>query len=1090
MIATLGLGEVWSAPRLSLRRSQWRLAVAALAVVAVLVAGSSVSMPTAAPTPRVGTAPQRAAWPEGLEQAARAALGAEAYAVARDGRSGTWRADNPAQSLAATFAPSGVTVTPAGPSGGERALDLRYTGAGRGTQLTAAPAATIVSAGARVEYRRGAIVEWYANDERGIEQGFTLAERPPGPGPLTVEMALSGGLQATLVGDGVDFAGPDDTPVLRYDGLVVRDAAGRELPAHMALAQENLQLVVDDRAATYPVVIDPVITNQQAKITSPTPTTNQWFGNAVAISGDTAVIGAPFEDGAAGANTGAAYVFVRSGVAWSFQNKLTAPDAAAGDEFGWSVAMSENTLIIGSPLDVVGAVTGAGSAYVFVRPVTSWNFQAKLTADVPADDNFGVSVAVSGDVAAVGAAWDDRPAGFASGAAYVFARAGTAWSQQARLLSAIPAESARFGESVAVAGETVLVGAPFEAAAAGEPRQGAVYVYVRSGVTWTQQARLLAADGVLSGQFGFSMSLSPPTVLIGAPGANGTGAAYVFVGSGSSWSQQAKLQASDAAVGDNYGAAVGLSGDTAVVGAPNDNTDFGSRTGSVYAYERAGTAWDGENKLMPDDPGANEQFGTSVAVSGATAVVGVPHDATTVGTDAGSAYVFVPDPILDVSDATVVEGDAGTTTLSFTVTRSDPRGTASVEAHTADGTATAPSDYGPIGKTLVFTSGQRSKAVSVVVNGDTQHEDDEALFLVLSNAAGANIDDGVGQGTITNDDAEPVPATLTVADVTVGEGDPAVFTITRSGSTLGTTTVEVSTEDGSASAPDDYDPVATTVSFGPGDSSATVTVQGADDTADEPDENFLLRLANVVGGVIGDGAAVGTLVDDDDPAATLAIDDHSVGEGDSGSVELTFTVTRSGSTTGTATVHYETADGTAVAPGDYVAAAGDLTFADGVATQTVSVDVVGDTADEADESFTVVLSAPTGAVLSDASGAGTIVDDDAPPPPTCDGQVATIVGTSGNDSLSGTAGPDVIVALGGNDTVNGGRGNDVVCGGPGTDKLRGQGGGDRLFGEAGADRLYGGGGNDALDGGTESDNCDGDAGTDTATSCESVVDVP
>ncbi len=196
---------------------------------------------------------------------------------------------------------------------------------------------------------------------------------------------------------------------------------------------------------------------QIAKLTSGDAATNDEFGYSVAISGDTAVVGAPYDDDA-GSDSGSAYVFVRSGASWSQQAKLTAGDAAAGDEFGYSVAISGDTAMVGAYADDDGG-SESGSAYVFVRSGASWSQQAKLTAgDAAADDWFGFSVAISGDTAVAGANGDDD-AGAYSGSAYVFVRSGASWSQQTKLTAGDAAADNEFGYSVAISGDTAVVGA-------------------------------------------------------------------------------------------------------------------------------------------------------------------------------------------------------------------------------------------------------------------------------------------------------------------------------------------------------------------------------------------------------------------------------------------------------------------------------------------------------------------------------------------------------------------------------------------------------------------------------------------------------
>jgi hypothetical protein len=314
--------------------------------------------------------------------------------------------------------------------------------------------------------------------------------------------------------------------------------------------------------------------SQQAKLTASDATAGDQFGWSVALDGSAAVVGAP------GNKAGAAYVFVRSRGEWSQQAKLTASDATAGDQLGFSAALDGSAAVVGAP----GKNSKAGAAYVFVRSRGEWSQQAKLTAsDATSGDFFSNAVAVSGSTAVVGA----ELANSTAGAAYVFVRSGTAWSQQAEFQGRQHGE--QLGDAVAVSGSTAVVGAELR-----NSKTGAVYVFVRSRGKWSQQAKLTASDGTAGDQFGFSVAILGSTAVVSASTQNAlTGAAYVFVRSSGEWSQQAKLTASDARSDDLFGAAVVISGSTAAMSAPFKN----SKTGAAYVFVRSGTAWSQQAKL-------------------------------------------------------------------------------------------------------------------------------------------------------------------------------------------------------------------------------------------------------------------------------------------------------------------------------------------------------------------------------------------------------------------------------------------------------------------------------------------------------------
>ncbi len=499
-------------------------------------------------------------------------------------------ARNPEQGLRARFAADGIRVSSLAADAASWELGLKLRGYGYADAIQAVAPAEPVADGHRVAYRRGDLVEWYVNEPRGVEQGFTLAAPPPGVGgeqPVVLELAVTGSLTPRPSGDAAAILFEDarrGETVLRYDGLVAWDAEGESLPARMAARGGALRLEVDARGAAYPVTVDPLVRTEDAKLVASDAAPEDRFGLSVAVSGSTAVVGAAWDDDT-GSNSGAAYVFVRSGMVWSQQAKLTASDAAADDLFGFSVGVSGDTAVVGAYLDD-DAGSQSGSAYVFVRSGTSWSEQAKLTAsDAAPVDQFGLSVAVSGDTAVVGARLDND-AGNDSGSAYVFVRSGTLWSEQAKLVAGDAAPSDQFGWAVALSGDTAVVGAPFDDDAGLE--SGSAYVFVRSGTTWSEQAKLVSSDLAAADRFAWSVAASGDTAVVGAyaddDAGTASGSAYVFVRSGTLWSEQAKLVASDAAPGDEFGQSVALSGATAVVGAPYDD-DAGTDSGSAYVFE-------------------------------------------------------------------------------------------------------------------------------------------------------------------------------------------------------------------------------------------------------------------------------------------------------------------------------------------------------------------------------------------------------------------------------------------------------------------------------------------------------------------------
>jgi hypothetical protein len=379
-----------------------------------------------------------------------------------------------------------------------------------------------------------------------------------------------------------------------------------------------------------------------AKLTASDAATNDNFGSSTAISGDIAVVGSYEDDTAGGISAGSAYVYIRSGGVWTQHQKLTASDGAANDNFGSSVAISGDTLVIGAER----SDTAAGSAYVFTRSGNVWTEQQKLTAPGRAGfDLFGHSVAISGDTIVIGAFGDNTPLGSDTGSAYVYTRSGSTWTLQQFLTAADGADGDNLGYSVGIVGDTVVAGAYQDDTPAGTDA-GSAYIFTRSGTVWTQQQKLTASDGAEVDAFGISVAISGNTVVVGAffddtPRGESAGSAYVYTRSGTVWSEQQHLTASDGASIDVFGYSVAISGNTIVVGAVAGDTASGTNTGSAYVYTRSGSVWTEEQELAASGGGSSEDFfGDSVAISGNTIIVGAYFDDTANGDNAGSAEIF------------------------------------------------------------------------------------------------------------------------------------------------------------------------------------------------------------------------------------------------------------------------------------------------------------------------------------------------------------------------------------------------------------------------------------------------------------------
>jgi hypothetical protein len=385
------------------------------------------------------------------------------------------------------------------------------------------------------------------------------------------------------------------------------------------------------------------------------------YGSSVAISGDTLVVGAMGTDDG-GTERGTAFIFARnhggSPDSWYQVTRLAASGTGEdGDQFGYSVAISGDTLVVGAKKHDV-ASTDAGAAYVFERnqggPADNWGqVTILLASDAEDDDHFGESVSISNDTIVVGASYEDG-AGAGRGAAYVFERnqGGIAdnWGQVTKLTAADTADSDYFGYSVAISGDTVIVGAPREDGATPSGNLGAAYIFGVGDGQWQQVDIAHASDAEAEDRFGYSVAISGDTAVVGADGEDGggtdMGAAYILERNqdgADSWGEVKKLFGWDSTNYNWFGWSVAISGDTVVVGAPGEDS-AGNTSGAAYVFERnkglSADYWGQVTKLAASDPGSYDEFGFSVAISDDTIVVGAPWEEGSVGADRGSAYIF------------------------------------------------------------------------------------------------------------------------------------------------------------------------------------------------------------------------------------------------------------------------------------------------------------------------------------------------------------------------------------------------------------------------------------------------------------------
>lgn len=634
------------------------------------------------------------------------------------------------------------------PDSGAWSFGLRLESYGGAVPVKMIGRTTPVAAGTSVRYPWDArLTEWFKNESGGLEHGYTVQTRPADVhGLLIFEWSVLGNLHPLVAPDGfgIHLFDRSESHVLNYSGLKVFDATGAMLPARFEWSGARLRLEIDEKTARYPLTIDPIA--QQAYLKASNTGANDQFGYAVAVWGNTVAVSAIAEaSNATGINgnqannstssAGAVYIFVRNAGVWTQQAYVKASNTGINDQFGFSLALSGDTLVVGALSEDSNAtgVNGiqsnnsapdSGALYVFVRNAGVWSQQAYIKqSNTNSGDLLGYSVAISGDTIVAGAVGEGSSATGVNGnqldnsltnagAVYVYVRAGTSWSQQAYLKASNTDPFDQFGYAVSVSGDTLVVGAYLEDSSTtgingsgannGAADSGAVYVFVRSAGTWTQQAYVKASNTGASDTFGSAVVISGDTLVVGANaedsnamGVNGNqldnsltnaGAVYIFIRSAGSWTQQAYLKASNPDASDLFGYSLALSGDLLAIGAfgeasnaagfnGNQSNNSTPNAGAVYLFIRAGSIWSQQTYIKASNTETLDFFGVSVGLSGELLVVGASlEDSSAAGinghqnfnnaSSAGAAYAFDIGSSLGLSSfGTGTPGCSGTHTL-------------------------------------------------------------------------------------------------------------------------------------------------------------------------------------------------------------------------------------------------------------------------------------------------------------------------------------------------------------------------------------------------------------------------------------------
>ncbi len=591
--------------------SRWGILAAALLAGAGAIAATRGQWSSPSQAGRASaTAQGWAHLPVSLQPLASENAGAGDHAYAIDSGTGALSASNPAQGLKESFSSSGVQV-----SGEGSHVGLELGAIGLGSALTPVGPAQPHASANRVSYQRPLVGEWYANGPLGLEQGFTVPRSPlpRATGALTLALKVSGNVAPQLSRDGLSLVlSRGGSPALRYAGLFVTDATGRPLHAWLSLQPGQILIHAQTANARYPIHIDPWV--NFAPLGAGGETAHGSFGGSAAISadGNTAIVGGLNDS----ESKGAVWVYTRTGRSWAQQgSKLTGTGSAAGSTFGASVALSGdgNTALVGG----WGDSKNTGAAWVFTRSGGKWTQQGeKLTgAGESGEGLFGFHVALSadGNTALIGGPNDHK----GTGAAWVFTRSGGSWTEQGKKLTgAGSVGEAAFGDDVALSGDgnTALIGGPRN-----NGQVGAAWVFTRSQEKWSQAGEKLTGAGETGeGGFGAGVALSGDgsTALVGGGSDNGSvGAAWVFTQSEGSWSQQGSKLTAGTEIGDAaFGDSVSLSsdGDKALIGGFLDE----SAEGAAWAFVRAEGQWSEVAKLTDEFETEEGEFGEAVALSG------------------------------------------------------------------------------------------------------------------------------------------------------------------------------------------------------------------------------------------------------------------------------------------------------------------------------------------------------------------------------------------------------------------------------------------------------------------------------------------
>lgn len=613
--------------------------------------------------------------------------------VPASGVEGAWQAPNRLHGLRTYFLPGGPRVTARSAAEGDWTLDLNLAELVRGRVARVPGAAQPETHGNRVIYDRGNIVEWYVNDERGLEQGFDIATRPleTEEGPLELHFTTGDQVRVSVIDGGsrLQIFDRQGNSVGVVQGLVAHDAAGRSLPCSFQENGHGTSIRIQDEHAIYPIVVDPTLVGEESWLIATGEPVDAQFGSSIDIFGERAVVGA------SGGGGGVAYVFEEDAAGnWDFHTKLISGDSDYASEFGLDVAITNSTVFVGAPNDSQFGYR-AGAVYVYrIQPGGDITLLDKLSSSTPSSQgHFGHSLDATNLRLVVGAPHEASHGASSAGAVHSFQPFDSSWAHGQRLSPAAPSQDDYFGYAVDIDERELVVGRPGSNHAQSE---GSIWHYGFLGTgpwIFTRQMTAPATDNlgaavsiddgwVLGGspgtdfagrtncgavalfeksgtdwllrdtQFGVSTenNLGAAVVVdedasgtvrlaLGEPGRdNDLGAVLLYRASGNGMLFERVLSSANYGAGSRFGASVALDDDRLIAGVPFADVG-GGRPGRAVAFERISGLWLPNGGMSGRDREPKEHFGYSVAISGDLAVIGVPNDndRATLG---GGAWIF------------------------------------------------------------------------------------------------------------------------------------------------------------------------------------------------------------------------------------------------------------------------------------------------------------------------------------------------------------------------------------------------------------------------------------------------------------------